>query len=402
MRAWMLVASRSTSNTKNCVVARRARDARVAHSPTRRRTMGVDEERITLLWHEPDPGPARASTSRESRWRAVGLTAACALVALVAAVLGSAGARSSGEGFIASLGFGSTERADGEWMSRHEPWRIVSFVSEDYEDIARLWYHRLSKLGYTSHHLVALDDEVFGKLNRSNFRILRAPGITLEKGADLGDFWKFRLRYLVDEINRGQNILMSDLDVIFAHHYEPDVIFNKIGDEDVDIFHSLGAGWPLSAKRRWGFSVCMGFSAFRATKETAQILDTAYKVCTHAKQCDDQVVVNELYMNYLQMTWTSTTDHGERKGISRNRMFPLVVKTFSNLVPRVRMESLESTRKTSNIECLGHVHHMDGGHWAVAPVIEKEGHAKLEMWKEFRDQCFPATVAALGAQWRHR
>ena len=373
--------------------------------------MDIDEEGIGLIrGGEAGCSPSsRAGGESSARWRATKLVLG-AIAVLAAVALGGHG---RGDGTSSSRfgldglsrlggGISNTNTSSPDWTKEEFDWRVVSFVSEDYEDIARLWYHRLSKLGYTSHHLVALDDEVFGKLNRSNFRILRAPGITLEKGADLGDFWKFRLRYLVDEINRGQNILMSDLDVIFAHHYEPDVIFNKIGDEDVDIFHSLGAGWPLSAKRRWGFSVCMGFSAFRATKETAQILDTAYKVCTHAKQCDDQVVVNELYMNYLQMTWTSTTDHGERKGISRNRMFPLVVKTFSNLVPRVRMESLESTRKTSNIECLGHVHHMDGGHWAVAPVIEKEGHAKLEMWKEFRDQCFPATVAALGAQWRHR
>jgi hypothetical protein len=173
---------------------------------------------------------------------------------------------------------------------------------------------------------------------------------------------------LTEEIERGQNVLLSDLDIVFAHHYEPDVIFSKAGDEEVDIYHSLGAGWPRSAKQRWGFSICMGFSAFRATSATQQILEAALKVCNHQKNCDDQVVINELYMNYLQMSWTTNLEHGERKGISRNTMIPLVVKTLSNLVPRVDMDQLKPTVPDSKpVQCFGHVHHKDGGHCHCAP-----------------------------------
>ena len=364
--------------------------------------MATNAERIALVAHArdgDDPPRANAGEGRRRHWMlAIGMLVA---VLAIAAVGGRSGGTSHDEGALGRLGIGLDANEVGDWMGTHREWRIVSFVNKEYETIARLWYHRLSNLGYDSHHLVALDDLVYDSLKRANFRVLRAPGFTMNNGDSLSDFWKFRLNYLLDEVKRGQNVLMSDLDIVFAHHYEPEVIFNKAEDEDVDIFHSLGAGWPKTAKDRWGFSICMGFSAFKATKTTEKTLEAALGVCSHATSCDDQVVMNELYMNYLQMSWTSNFENGERKGISRNTMIPLVVKTLASLVPRVRPGSLEDVPKGRSTQCLGHVHHVDGGHWAVAPVIEKDGTAKVEMWRSFHDKCYEVTVSALGAQWAH-
>jgi hypothetical protein len=112
--------------------------------------------------------------------------------------------------------------------------------------------------------------------------------------------------------------------------------------------------------------------------------------------------MNELYMKYLQMSWTTNLAHGERKGISRNTMIPLVVKTLSNLVPRIDLKDMTPIKPSSkNVQCFGHTHHVDGGHWAVAPIIEKDGRAKVDVWDQLHDECFPATISALGAQWTH-
>ena len=373
--------------------------------------MDIDEEGIGLIrgGEGGDTSSSRAGGESSARWRATKLV--LGVIAVLAAV--ALGGHGQGDGTSASRfgfdglarlggGIANTNTSSADWTKEEFDWRVVSFVSEDYEDIARRWYHRLSNLGYRSHYLVALDDQVYGKLLKAKLRVLRASGFTLEKGADLSEFWRYRLKYLTEEIERGQNVLLSDLDIVFAHHYEPNVIFSKAGDEEVDIYHSLGAGWPRSAKQRWGFSICMGFSAFRATSATQQILEAALKVCNHQKNCDDQVVINELYMNYLQMSWTTNLEHGERKGISRSTMIPLVVKTLSNLVPRVDMDQLKPIVPDSKqVQCFGHVHHKDGGHWAVAPIIEKDGAAKVAAWKRFHDECFPTSTAALGAQWSH-
>ena len=362
--------------------------------------MSADVERIGLVRGER----VRRTDAENHGWRATKLAlGAIAVLAAVCVGVGGRRGRAIGAAFggLARLGVGA-DSADSAESWTHEDWRVVSFVDAEYEDIGKRWYHRLSNLGYKTHYLVALDDEVYDKLEKAKLRVLRAPGFTLEKGGDLSDFWRFRLTYLADEIKRGHNVLLSDVDVIFAHHYDPVVIFNKAGDEEVDIYHSLGAGWPHSAKKQWGFSICMGFSAFRATRATEQILEAAVKVCDHEAHCDDQVVMNELYMKYLQMSWTTNLAPGERKGISRNTMIPLVVKTLSNLVPRIDLKDMTPIKPSSkNVQCFGHTHHVDGGHWAVAPIIEKDGRAKVDVWDQLHDECFPATISALGAQWTH-
>lgn len=133
------------------------------------------------------------------------------------------------------------------WM--YEDWCVVSFVDVEYEDIGKRWYYRLLNLGYKMYYFVVLDDEVYDKLEKVKFRVLCVFGFMLEKGGDLFDFWRFRLTYLADEIKRGYNVLLSDVDVIFVYYYDFVVIFNKVGDEEVDIYYLFGVGWLYLVKK---------------------------------------------------------------------------------------------------------------------------------------------------------
>lgn len=367
-------------------------------------TMDIDAERLGLMG--VDGGGRRRHPERWSGARVL----ACALACL-ALIAGAVGVSSNGgiararaalgvsaavespaffgnDGQEAMLGDASAVKE--KWMKEQHDWRVVSFASKNYDEIGKLWYRRLQKLGYKNHYLVALDDQAYEEFHKMKFRVVRAPRFTLKGDGDLSGLWRYRLEYILQEVKRGQNVLLSDLDVMFAHNYDPAVVFNKVGDEDVDIFHSLGAGWPKSAKEKWGFSLCLGFSAFKATTRTQFLLEAVVQVCKNERHCDDQATLNELYMKYLQMSWTPTADHGERKGVSRNTLLPLTVKTISSLVPRVDVQKMKSIKDSEGHICYGHLHHSDGEHWAVAPIVAKDGAAKVKVWQEFHNMCFPA------------
>ena len=167
--------------------------------------MDIDEEGIGLIrgGEGGDTSSSRAGGESSARWRATKL--GLGVIAVLAAV--ALGGHGQGDGTSASRfgfdglarlggGIANTNTSSADWTKEEFDWRVVSFVSEDYEDIARRWYHRLSNLGYRSHYLVALDDQVYGKLLKAKLRVLRASGFTLEKGADLSEFWRYRLKYL--------------------------------------------------------------------------------------------------------------------------------------------------------------------------------------------------------------
>ena len=368
----------------------------------RRMTSSTEAERL-LVRDGGDDGDERHGRDVAARqgWRGRAIAMLLAIGVGVLATTtwtadgGHASALGAGLSSIRDIEHDSRASAMGDWQSAPRDWHIVGFASETYEDVAKLWYYRLQNLGYEYHHIVAVDDEIYAKLTRAGLRVIRAPDFTMVPGADLGSFWNFRLRYLLGELKRGQNVLLSDLDVIFAHHYDPNVLFNEVNDEEVDVFHSLGTAWPKEAHDKWGFSLCMGFAAFKATPATKALLEAAVQVCDkQGDDCDDQTIMNDLYLNYLQISWKPTEKHDQRKGVSHNSLIPITVKTLANLVPRLDVSKLvSSSSKLDPMLCYGHVHHVDGGNWAVAPIVEKVGASKVEIWKRFHDECLVSATA---------
>ena len=58
--------------------------------------------------------------------------------------------------------------------------KIIAFTDKTYLPIAKVWYHRLTKLGYKEHYLFTHDQEVYDELKSENCRVLLC---TMESGS---------------------------------------------------------------------------------------------------------------------------------------------------------------------------------------------------------------------------
>ena len=137
--------------------------------------MSADVERIGLVRGER----VRRTDAENHGWRATKLAlGAIAVLAAVCVGVGGRRGRAIGAAFggLARLGVGA-DSADSAESWTHEDWRVVSFVDAEYEDIGKRWYHRLSNLGYKTHYLVALDDEVYDKLKRQSSGCCARPAL---------------------------------------------------------------------------------------------------------------------------------------------------------------------------------------------------------------------------------
>ena len=142
--------------------------------------MSADVERIGLVRGER----VRRTDAETHGWRATKLAlGAIAVLAAVCVGVGGHRGRAIGAAFggLARLGVG-TNSADVVESWTHEDWRVVSFVNAEYEDIGKRWYHRLSNLGYKTHYLVALDDEVYDKLAKGEAQGVARARVYVRKG----------------------------------------------------------------------------------------------------------------------------------------------------------------------------------------------------------------------------
>ena len=53
--------------------------------------------------------------------------------------------------------------------------KIIAFTDKTYMPLAKVWYHRLTKLGYKEHYLFTHDQEVYDELKSENCRVLLCP-----------------------------------------------------------------------------------------------------------------------------------------------------------------------------------------------------------------------------------
>jgi hypothetical protein len=61
-----------------------------------------------------------------------------------------------------------------EEEEKEEKWKIIAFASANYLDITKVWYKRLSDLGYTEHVVGAMDEEIFDALTKVGLYKLNA------------------------------------------------------------------------------------------------------------------------------------------------------------------------------------------------------------------------------------
>ena len=286
-------------------------------------------------------------------------------------------------------------------------WTVVAFASVNYLDIAKVWYARLAELGYTEHKLLAMDYESYMALAAAGMRVeSHVPPLTepVEPhepvprwGRGLWKLWRYRMLYLLGRLKGGENIFLVDVDTMWSRYVPLTALFD--GDErsrNTDVFASQGTVFPSDVHERWGFVACMGTIAFRATKNSQELLRQMLHSCK-SHSCDDQFSLNHAQMDTFAVVWDRDTGFGKGKNGIKVRMWP---KSF---VHRDREEKLvvnsSGLGEGSRGSCLGQLNEavdaaVTGAEvnytvpFIAAPVIDKAGKSKMDVFNRFQSFCY--------------
>lgn len=189
--------------------------------------------------------------------------------------------------------------------------KIVGFCNYNYRSVAKKWYERLSRLGYTTHVLVATDEKMKTYLESKSFRfeVALADPIpstfdgkrkTKRDRAELELLFAVRWKYLLSQLERGTNILLTDVDNIFSKFVK---MKDEVEDPDVDVWFAYATKYPNKVFMQQGFTVCGGMSWWRASRGAVDFVRFMHGTC--GIMCDDQRLLNNLLLQ-VNMTWDWT------------------------------------------------------------------------------------------------
>jgi len=231
--------------------------------------------------------------------------------------LGSSG--SSFELLMSQLGIGMTSgvglvTTDGLWGGdsdsitlmneryKDEDIKILGFSDRNYLPIARVWYSRMTMLGYTEHHIVAHDEMTYNALHSENLRVIPCFIANPDYGHPVRGLWQqimsARLHLTIDILRNGTHVLITDIDNIFSRHV-PLVGFLE---EGYDVYHAYEMRYPQSIYNEFGFVVCSGHQFLRSSPATLEFMKLVMKRCKGSK-CDDQVTYNKVFFYDLDIEW---------------------------------------------------------------------------------------------------
>jgi hypothetical protein len=222
--------------------------------------------------------------------------------------------------------------------------KVVAFCNYNYRSVALVWYHRMTKLGYATHTIVATDQDMVQFLqhynNNNNSKKIRFEvwihSPLPEKYADkprtkqdhfvlellMAVRWKYLLQQLQQGIHilltQGIHILLTDVDNIFTSYHDPalGVVSSSSSSSsspdpnhqqyNIDVWHAYATKYPRRTFAVQGFVVCSGMSWWRSSSASIQYAQLMQKAC--GEMCDDQRVLNALMEQQLNMTWDWTPE----------------------------------------------------------------------------------------------
>lgn len=198
--------------------------------------------------------------------------------------------------------------------------KIIAFTDSHYVALAKVWYKRLSSLGYTEHYIVCVDEKSYKKLSieDNNYRLIQRYIIDPDYARPIVGFsrqlYSLRLQFTLEMLQDGTHVLLTDLDNIF-NTYVPLVRFLE---EQTDIIHAYEMKYPTNLYQQNGFVVCAGHQFLRASPATiAYLRDEVLGDCFKVNNCDDQVRYN-IALSNLQMRWDPEPTGDDRLKISSN------------------------------------------------------------------------------------
>ena len=188
--------------------------------------------------------------------------------------------------------------------------KMVAFTDFEFLPLAKHWYKTMTRLGYREHVIVAIDQLAFDALSGTKHRVelehLDAEYHT-SKPRYVRNLWSHRITYCLKQIEQGVSILLTDADNVFAR-YVPLTDFQMSG---YDVLHAYEMRFPVNVFKQQGFVLCGGMTWFTANKQSEEFLRLVSTSCGDKPLCNDQKVVNTLYLRSLAMDWLETpSTHG--------------------------------------------------------------------------------------------
>ena len=98
-------------------------------------------------------------------------------------------------------------------------WVILGFTDINYSPVTKLWYERLSEVGYDNHIIVALDNSSFKNITiKSKYRCEKGAGELQEIG--FKNVVKLRLASILKHLEKGKNVFVSDVDTYWNFFFD--------------------------------------------------------------------------------------------------------------------------------------------------------------------------------------
>jgi len=196
--------------------------------------------------------------------------------------------------------------------------KIVGFCNYNFRSVGVAWYERMSKLGYTTHVLVATDPPMARFLaTKTAFRYevmfhekmpvaVRSKPKSKQDHAVLELLMAVRWKYLLQQLQQGIHVLLTDVDNIFTQQVPMEEISQSHGGT-IDVWHAYATKYPRKAYSKQKFVVCSGMSWWRASPASILFSKVMHEAC--GIMCDDQRVLNDLLVNpKLDMVWNWTEE----------------------------------------------------------------------------------------------
>lgn len=195
---------------------------------------------------------------------------------------------------------------------------IVAFCNFNFRSIGIKWYHRMTRLGYSNHILVATDQQFADFLGQQpGFRYQVWLHVPLSDGnkakykqkrdhAYLESLMAVRWKFLLACLKEGIHVVLTDVDNIFSRYVSVEEKLMK-SDETIDVWHAYATKFPRKAFGRLGFVVCSGMSLWKASSGSIRFAQIMRDTC--GDMCDDQRTLNNLLTSEkLNMTWYWSED----------------------------------------------------------------------------------------------
>jgi hypothetical protein len=231
------------------------------------------------------------------------------------------------------------------------PPMIIGFATVAYIPVAEEWCRTMQALSYHP-TIIATDNQTWDHFEKTKTSCAVVRGCDWNSAdGHLKKLWSCRLRTLLDFVEQGRSVFLTDVDAIWRR-YEDLGQFSAY-----DIYLGQGTTFPAEVYRRQGWVACGCIGLWRATSYTRKVLKELVAQC--GASCDDQRILNHFFLGQ-NISWSSSDPrafkHSDHVAIWDKRL----------------------VSRGKNISCHA---------WIDAPVNAKNRESKLKTFEQSHVQC---------------